>query len=1053
MIPFSIDLVDPDNDTITGTAAEGSQVFVQADGNWRYPIADATDTWVADFSQPGTQPGEENPVDIGPGSSGGATLIAAGGSATTVLWSISSAAFSADPDGEHVWGWEFAPNASVTITIDDTEHGPFGTDGGGSFDTYFDPAVVDIAEGSVIVVTDDDDTEKTHTVTALAITGADETLDRVSGTAAAGTDVHVWVNETGASQDVTATDGTWVADFAGEADLGPGSNGGAEQGDDDGDSTHIAWQISNPTVNVDPRNDGVWGDGWTPNGEVTISVNDVEHSTLLADDYGNFGEGWDLMGLDLVADDKVEATQGDVTKTHMVTSLAITGIDVDTEIMTGTADGPFDVWVHDTDAWRHLDHAGGGWSIDWSVPAYDEDGNGTADLEPGTNGNSTECDDDGDCTWADWRVANPSFSVRIDEGEVHGYTWPLGIDVTLEIDDLTNGEGVDYSATLSPEPAPWDPAQTWVQFRPGEDGFILEAGQIVTMGNGEVTKIHVVTPLVTTTVDVDADTVEGTTGPDTYLTVQIYDGGPSHEVMSDEVGNWLADYSPGAEQGEWDIVPGTQGEASEYDEDGDSTKQGWNVTNPVVNVDPRNDGVWGDGWTPNGEVTISVNDVGHSTLLADDWGNFGEGWDPMGLDLVAGDKVEATQGDVTKTHDVTNLAITAIDVDTEIMTGTADGPLDVWVHDTDAQRHVDHDGVGEWTVDWSIPGPNEGEEVTADLEPGSNGNSNECDDDGDCTWADWRVANPSFSVETPFYVWSHGEGWVEGRTVTVMVDDNDDPTDGILHNDSALVERWGPEPWEVGWSLELEDGFEIKPGHFVSVYDGVDIEKALLVEELEIVDIDEDADTIFGTATPFANVEVNAGTGDYHAYRSVEADENGDWFANFGVPGEDDWEQDIFDVQPGVGGAAQVFDEDGDSTHRGWQAVATSATVDGHVYLGEDPLPGVEVFMAPDEVFTCTDAAGYFTFEDVSPVGDGFVATGPAYSDAGCANTAFVDPDGMPLLVAAEGELDLTDGYEEVKLNVEYAAAIQYVRVEDITGRHADSSGRRGDSSVRSQRS
>ncbi len=350
VIPFSIDFVDPDNDTITGTAAEGSEVLVQADGNWRYPIADATDTWVADFSQPGTQPGEENPVDIGPGSSGGATLIAEGGSATTVLWSLSNAAFSVDPDGEHVWGWEFASDASVTITIDGTGHGPFGTDGGGSFDVYFDPATVDVAEGTEVVVSDGE-TDKLHVVTALGITGVDEALDQVSGTAEAGTDVHVWVNETGANLDVTATDGTWLADFGGQADLGPGSNGGAQQSDDDGDSTHLGWLIFNPTVNVDPSGDGVWGEQWLPNDVVTIFVNDGEHSTLSTDDGGNFGEGWDPQGLDIVAGDKVEAVQGGVTKTHFVTTLAITGIDIDTEIMTGTAAGPFDIWVHDTKRW------------------------------------------------------------------------------------------------------------------------------------------------------------------------------------------------------------------------------------------------------------------------------------------------------------------------------------------------------------------------------------------------------------------------------------------------------------------------------------------------------------------------------------------------------------------------------------------------------------------------------------------------------------------------------------------------------------------------------
>ena len=166
-------------------------------------------------------------------------------------------------------------------------------------------------------------------------------------------------------------------------------------------------------------------------------------------------------------------------------------------------------------------------------------------------------------------------------------------------------------------------------------------------------------------------------------------------------------------------------------------------------------------------------------------------------------------------------------------------------------------------------------------------------------------------------------------------------------------------------------------------------------------------------------------------YRLVTADDDGNWTADFAVAWED---QETLDIELGTGGYAEETDDDGDATHAGWQATASSATVEGHVYLDGAPLPDVEVWTSSDEVFTCTDADGYFVFEGLSPVGDVLVATGPSYSDAGCGNTAFVDPDGMPLLVAAQGELDLTDGYEYLEFNVEYAAAIQYVRVEDITG-------------------
>ncbi len=817
VIPFSIDDVDPDADMIHGTATEGSEVLVQADGNWRYPVADATNTWVADFSQPGSQAGEESPVDLAPGSSGSATLLADGGNATTVLWNLSNAQMWVDPTDDHVWGNEFAPNATVNLIIGGADQGPFPTQGDGSFDVYFDPAVMDIVGGATVVASDGE-TEKSHDVTALAITGADMALDEVRGTAEPGSDVQVWVHEPNAGRNVTAApDGTWVADF-GEpgdgadetelADLVAGTNGGTQQCDDDGDCTTVGWGLINPVVNVDVRNDGLWGHGWTPNSTVTITINSTEHSTLPTDPEGNFGDGWDPAGLDLAAGMTVVVADGASTKTHVVTPLAITGIDPDTDIITGTAtpdggfdiwvhdtnawrhvdtdsagnwainfgvpgpaegeegtadlepgsngnsaecdddsdctfadwnllvasvnvdvrndglwghgwtpnstvtitinstehstlptdpegnfgdgwdpagldlaagmtvvvadgastkthvvtplaitgidpdtdiitgtatpDGGFDIWVHDTNAWRHVDtDSAGNWAINFGVPGPAEGEEGTADLEPGSNGNSAECDDDGDCTWADWNVLNPSFSVRVDEGEVHGYGWDLGPDITMEIDDPGNGPGVDYTETQTPGPASWDPGQTFVQFFPASNGFDLAPGQTVTMTNGEVTKVHAVTSVAVTGIDAAADTVSGTANPDVYIRVDVHDGGFGHDLMSDDAGNWTADFSDGAEQGSFDLVPGTTGEMSEYDDDGDSTKQGWEV--PLGNVPKVVPGfisvAEGDTGSHVISIPVTLSEPSTATVHVD--------WATFDFQAVGGDDFAVADGTLT----------------------------------------------------------------------------------------------------------------------------------------------------------------------------------------------------------------------------------------------------------------------------------------------------------------------------------------------------------------------------------------------------------------------
>jgi hypothetical protein len=746
VIAFTIDDVDQDADRITGTAPEGAEVLVEADGNWRYPVADATGTWIADFSQPGTQPGEENPVDLAPGSSGGATLIAEGGSATTVLWSVSNARFWVDPQNDQVWGDGFTPGTAVTITVDGTDHGPFSTYDGGGFDVSFDPAEVDIVEGMTLVVADSV-VEKTHVVTALTVTGVDEDLEQVAGLAEVGSVVDAWVNDTGVWRQVTADDGTWVADFAADLDLRPGSNGGAEQCDVDGDCTHVDWQLDNPSFGVDPHHDGLWGDQWAPDDQVTIWINDIEHSTLPTDEWGTFGNDWDPMGVDIVAGDDVDVTQGDVTKTHHVTSLEITSIDVDTDIMTGVADGPFDIWVHDTDAQRHVDHDGvGEWTVDWSVPGPNDGEETTVDLEPGSNGNSSECDDDGDCTYADWYVTNPMFR-----------------------------------------------------------------------------------------------------------------------------------------------------------------------------VDPVNGGLWGHEWYDVTEVTVTTDTGFDEVVAVDGNGDWWTGTDPA--ELVAGTTVTVTGGDTAKTLVVSDLAVESVAAGEDAVVGTAEAGTEVRVEiheiDDEVWRLEVADGAGDWTADFTDFVSDATGQGAITFEPGVHGAAHQDDDDGDATWIDWNVANPSFSVETPSWVSSQGDGWMEGRTVTLVVDDDDD-TNGVLFTDTTAIEQWGPEPWEVGWSFQLDGTFEIQPGNFVTVDDGVDVAKALWVEDLAIIDIDEAADTISGTAGPLMRIDVSAGNDDYEVYRSVESDASGSWTADFSVPGDEDHEQDTFDIQTYTGGAAQIYDDDGDATHAGW---------------------------------------------------------------------------------------------------------------------------------------
>jgi hypothetical protein len=119
------------------------------------------------------------------------------------------------------------------------------------------------------------------------------------------------------------------------------------------------------------------------------------------------------------------------------------------------------------------------------------------------------------------------------------------------------------------------------------------------MADGATTKTHTVANLAVTAVDPGADTVLGTAAPgaDIWVNTWAEFGASRHEVAGGG-GGWTADFSiPGDEsfeQNTFDIVPGSEGEAHQPDNDEDAT----NIY-----------------WTPGGTISGTVTDSGGSPIL------------------------------------------------------------------------------------------------------------------------------------------------------------------------------------------------------------------------------------------------------------------------------------------------------------------------------------------------------------------------------------------------------------------------------------------------------
>ena len=988
VVAFSVDEIDELLDTVTGTAPAGSEVLVETNGHWRYPIADEFNTWVADFSVPGDQPGEENSVDLVPGTDGSATLVDEAGSATTVLWRISNTRFDVDAGFDWVSGGEWLPNASVDVSINGVPHSSWSTDGSGNFGDDWDPFGTDLVSGDLVEVTDGE-TTKSHIVTPLAVAEVNPDTDVISGIATPDATISVGIYGPAGIRRSVLVDpfGGWSVDFAGQHDLVAGDNGDANECDSDGDCSYASWLLRFAYLHVDAGFDWVSGGEWLPNASVDVSINGVPHSSWSTDGSGNFGDDWDPFGTDLVSGDLVEVTDGETTKSHIVTPLAVAEVNPDTDVISGiaTPDATISVGIYGPAGIRRsvLVDPFGGWSVDFA---------GQHDLVAGDNGDANECDSDGDCSYASWLLRFAYLHVDAGFDWVSGGEWLPNASVDVSINGVPHSSwSTDGSGNFGDD---WDPF-----------GTDLVSGDLVEVTDGETTKSHIVTPLAVAEVNPDTDVISGIATPDATISVGIYGpAGIRRSVLVDPFGGWSVDFA-----GQHDLVAGDNGDANECDSDGDCSYASWLVRDPQFNLDPHGDWLWGQQWLPNASIDIWIDGVLVAALPTDESGNFGETETPMGIDFVAGMLIGITDGETTKTHTITPLSITNADPGNDVITGTAtpDASIDVWFHDARDGTRVQADAAGNWIADFA---------GVHDLRPGESGPTSECDADGDCTYADWWISNPVLNVDAQNDgVWGHE--WLPDGSVAITIDGSEHST--------LPTDEWGN--FGEGWDPL---GIDIISGMLIEVTDGVSTE-SLAVTPLAVTHVDPDTDEIFGIATPDAAIDV--WIHDTEVGYTVAVDPFGDWSVDTSAD---------HDLVPGDNGNSSECDEDGDCTYAGWWIAQAQFHVspahDG--MSGGEWLPNVALSITVDDGTGpvaapggpySTDELGDFYIEfdraeldvaggDLVTVSDG--ATTKAHTVTDLAITG-VDPDTDRVLgVAAPGsDVDVwvhdTDAWRHVVAN------------------------------------
>ncbi|TAK02267.1 MAG: hypothetical protein EPO36_02720 [Chloroflexota bacterium] len=686
---------------ITGVGAPLTEVTVWVDDTEATATAlpDANGDWAVDLS---------GVISLEPGHRGQAQQLDAEGGATWAAWRVANPAITVNPDGGWIEARDFAPGGTLSVTIDGAPiDGPIVTDEWGN--AWID-VELELLPGIVVTVSDGA-SGKDVTISGIGVTSVAGNV--ITGTAD-GSLVHLWVNDSEVERQVAVVGGVWSVDVfvPGEeweqetAQLGPGSSGGVQLVDDDGDATMADWGVPNPHFTVNMAWNGI--EGWDWDGPVTVTIVDPvsEASRTFSGGDIQYPEG---PGYFVLALDDVEprwqlkpghiVTVADATappKALTVAALTIDAWDFDADTMSGTSSlaGRITVDVDRPGAygWAEQLTPGGSWAVDFLA------GVEPFDLRVLDNAMVNLFDEDGDSTMIGPQpVAGPRFTVGLVNQEVVGCGWPDGALVTVTIQ--REGMVPFVRAVMSgPEiPETWMPLSGACNvYLDVAAGPLVMAGDVITMTDGTTTKTQVVPALEVNLADDVADELSGsTTMPEgSFLTVAAgwwWTGAPARDAVPEADGTWSVSFV----DDEWGIQ-GSAGYAVQTDVDGDQAV----VTAPAPDVlnDPMADRVWAIDFAAgpvdltierNGGVVLTRttetrNVISGAWRYRDMWtqpvGSLARPavalWDLAGVfDIQAGDVITVRDGVSERSIVVDDLTIDSVDVATGTVTGHAAGSV------------------------------------------------------------------------------------------------------------------------------------------------------------------------------------------------------------------------------------------------------------------------------------------------------------------------------------------------------------------------------------------
>jgi hypothetical protein len=872
---------------------------------------------------------------------------------------------AAFPENEAVEAWEWPDGASVHLAIDDpaTPASPdLERDGVMAVTPWGDPrtyvrfdfaGAYDLKVGDVVSITDGV-TPRQHTVLELDISGVDAVADTVAGTAYIGATVQVWPHghDQYATLYVTATDGTWLADFSGLFNLVAGTGGRSQIVDLSGSATVVDWNAPNPRFNVRVNEDKVEAWEWPLGETLTLQVGGQEFTGVVGqtpwDPNSTLLEFYLAGQHDIQSGEMVRLANRDntIVKETMVTGLEFAGFDLDADLMYGKAEAfsRVDVWAcnpNEPCINRHVDADElGNWTADFSQPGDEPDEWITIDLHSGTWVDSQQVDADSDATM--YGSTLPDINAFPVNEAVESWNWAMGATVHLAIDDPATPESPDFERDGVMAPTPWGDPRPFVRFDfAGE--YDLKAGDVVSITDGVSHIEHTVLELAVTNIDFPQDTVSGTAFVGAFVQVWPHETGQQVNVTASD-GTWQVDFT-----GIFDLGPGDGGRAQIVDAGGNITVVDWNAPNIRFDVRPNFDQVEAWEWTLGDWLTLEIDGsvFGPQEVIP-------APWDPnqtyASFNLTGVYNIQPGQsvilrnsaGTMIKTTTVSLLAFTDMNAALDTVSGTAEpgSRVDVWacIYNGCFNRHVYADATGAWIADFAHPGVEGDEQDIVDLTGGTWVDSRVGDEDNDSTM---YGANSPVIEAHPQYEFVNTSGWPYGE-VTLTIAGGSEP-----YTATTYIPRNPADPYNTWVDFPL-NGFDLQPGQTLTVSGG-GLTRTYIVTDPLVTQFDLVNDTVSGIAVPGNAVQVCVNMPDYCINRWTTADATGNWTVSFAATSDPRDHPELYDLVQGSTGWMSEENADGNQTWAlDWRA---QESIPGWEQVNRDGFGSASTTIAVLEVF------------------------------------------------------------------------------------------------------